>query len=153
MVISTNHRSCTKWFIHLVQSLIGYYLVQYSLLTSLLYRYAITTGNNEHKFRIDPVLGHVIPNAPLDYEHTSSLHLQVEARDNPTNPANQRRALCQVDVALVDVNDNKPIFSEMTYYAKIRETSSIGHDVIWAHASDRDSGMLWRRGYKSDGIV
>lgn len=108
----------------------------------LLYRYSIIAGNNEHKFRIDPVLGHVIVNAPIDYEHTSSFQLQIEARDSPKNPGNQRRSLCHVNVAIIDVNDNRPVFGDLTYYAKVKETASVGSDVIRVQATDRDSGMF-----------
>ena len=49
-----------------------------------------------------------------------------------------------MNVTLTDVNDNKPVFNEGSYYAAVMETASIGDEVIKVQATDTDAG-LWIR--------
>jgi hypothetical protein len=105
------------------------------------FRYTIISGNNERKFRVNASSGQIFINAPLDREHTAHFTLKVQAADSPSNPAQQRRSLTQVDITVEDNNDNKPVFSKKSYYAWVRETAKIGSDVITVQATDPDLGM------------
>lgn len=89
---------------------------------------------------MDPLSGEIFVHAPLDRERTPKHSLKIAASDQPTNPANKRSPFIFINVQLIDVNDNKPLFNTGSYYAAVKETVGVGHDVITVQASDADEG-------------
>lgn len=103
-------------------------------------RYRIVEGNEDRRFRIELNSGKIYIHAPLDRERTPTYSLKIEASDRPLQAANQKASIIFVNVTLTDVNDNKPVFSKGSYYAAVKETASVGDDVIMVQATDADAG-------------
>ncbi|GAU98678.1 hypothetical protein RvY_09792 [Ramazzottius varieornatus] len=95
----------------------------------------IVDGNREEAFTIDHLSGVIVTNRPLDRERTRSYRLTVVAKDTS-------EATCQVvvDVAIIDNNDNAPVFEKTVYEfrAKCREALTY---VGTVSAVDDDIGM------------
>lgn len=58
------------------------------------------------------VLGKVIANRTVDYEEVHWLNFTVRASDNGSPP---RAAEIPVYLEIVDINDNNPIFDQLSY--------------------------------------
>ncbi|XP_076815367.1 protocadherin Fat 1-like isoform X2 [Clavelina lepadiformis] len=98
--------------------------------------YTIEYGDTFHQFDIDFVGGTLTSLGNLDYETQSHYRLQIRARDSKS------RAFADVfvNIDVVDVNDNIPVFSQTSYVARMRETARVGSTVLQITASDADSG-------------
>uniref|UniRef100_A0AAY5L2H7 FAT atypical cadherin 3b n=1 Tax=Esox lucius TaxID=8010 RepID=A0AAY5L2H7_ESOLU len=72
---------------------------------------------------------------PLDYEKASYYRLTVKATDTQTGA----RSEVDVEIAVLDVNDNPPMFQNVTYSASLPENSMIGTAVLQVSALDVDS--------------
>ena len=76
--------------------------------------FSIIDGNNDGVFRIDPTTGEIFTTViSPDFELYSSYFLIVQATDNGTNP---RSASAPVEVTVLDVNDNQPVFGTILFY-------------------------------------
>ncbi len=71
-----------------------------------------------------------------DYEFSPQLEIQVRATDSGDSSLFD---VATVAIALEDVNDNRPVFSEETYSASIEENLSAGTSVTRVQADDDDS--------------
>ena len=58
------------------------------------------------------VLGKVVANRTVDYEEVHGLNFTVRASDNGSPP---RAAEIPVYLEIVDINDNNPIFDQLSY--------------------------------------
>ncbi|KAK3592814.1 hypothetical protein CHS0354_019041 [Potamilus streckersoni] len=99
-------------------------------------KYQIADGNEYGIFKIYSS-GDIYLVSPLDYENTTSFTLTIVAYDiaNHTIKGN-----CTVRIDVMDVNDNKPEFSQPVYTANFSEGgASIGGQVN-VSARDKDSG-------------
>ncbi|KAM9849717.1 uncharacterized protein ACBR49_007004 [Aulostomus maculatus] len=74
---------------------------------------------------------------PLDRERRPRLSLKLIAVDGGTP---QRSGSVNIDVTVLDVNDNVPIFNQSVYKASVMENTVKGTSVITVNASDADSG-------------
>jgi len=111
------------------------------------------------KFSIDARSGFMSVKGSLDREKKSQYKLHVSISDLssssivpvssssvdpgqqlqlPTSSQQQQTVLVIVDVT--DVNDNPPVFSEKTYYIKVREDFPVGTIVMRMKATDDDEG-------------
>lgn len=63
---------------------------------------------------------------PLDYERAHEYLLTIQATDLGTPPLSNQAT---VNITILDSNDNAPVFSKMTYSARISEDCAIG-DVV-----------------------
>ncbi|XP_053703162.1 protocadherin Fat 3 isoform X3 [Synchiropus splendidus] len=72
---------------------------------------------------------------PLDYEAAQYYRLTVKATDTLTGAKSE----VDVDVVVVDVNDNPPLFQNASYWAVLTENSMIGTSVLQVFAQDQDS--------------
>ena len=99
--------------------------------------YLITEGNSDHKFRIDETSGQIALNRQLDRETVSRYVLSVTARD-----AGQPNlsASTSVVIDVLDENDNAPEFMHSETKISIRETMTIGSELVTFQASDADLG-------------
>ncbi|CAK1600650.1 unnamed protein product [Parnassius mnemosyne] len=107
-------------------------------------RYNIVSGNTENAYRLsshrelDGVLYLDLQiNGFLDRETTDHYELVIEALDGGTPPL---RGTMTVNITILDVNDNPPVFAESAYSATIPENATIGTTVLKVSATDSDAG-------------
>ncbi|XP_051766360.1 protocadherin gamma-A6-like [Ctenopharyngodon idella] len=74
---------------------------------------------------------------PLDREQHPRLSFVVTAVDGGTP---QRSGNMKIEVTVLDINDNAPVFNQSVYRAIITENSLKGTFITSANASDADSG-------------
>ncbi|SPP79093.1 blast:Cadherin-related tumor suppressor [Drosophila guanche] len=108
-------------------------------------QYEIVAGNVDHKFRLatttnpsgDTSYLHLETTGNLDRESRGSYQLNISARDGGSPP---RLGYLQVNVTILDVNDNPPIFDHSDYNVSLNETAVAGTPVVTVMASDNDLG-------------
>ncbi len=117
-------------------------------------RYEIISGNTDHAFRLksskadDGILYlDLVVNGSLDHETNPRYELLIRAYDGGNPPQHGDMI---VNITIVDVNDNQPIFSNSRYFAKIFENATVGTSVLQVSASDSDSGDNGKISYTID---
>lgn len=107
-------------------------------------RYEIISGNTDDAFRLsshrerDGVLYLDLQiNGQLDRETVDRYELVVEASDGGTPPLKGRMT---VNITILDVNDNPPLFTENAYSASVPENATVGTAVLKVSATDADAG-------------
>ncbi|TKS72087.1 Protocadherin Fat 4 [Collichthys lucidus] len=98
--------------------------------------YYIASGNLDYAFHIDQLSGELSIRHPLDYEHIQKYVLWVEARDQGFPPYSSYE---KVEITVLDVNDNHPVFDKDPFHAEILENLS-PQRVLMVSAVDLDSG-------------
>ena len=88
--------------------------------------YTIMEGDPSLQFDIGFDTGVIRVVYPLDYENTQYYRLTVKATDTLTGA----RSEVDVDIAVLDVNDNPPLFQNAAYAATLAENSMIGTAVL-----------------------
>ncbi|XP_031421849.1 cadherin-like protein 26 isoform X2 [Clupea harengus] len=73
-------------------------------------------------------------NGPLDYEQPKILNVVYE-ENTPSGRASTRLG---VEIKVLDINDNPPVFSKEIYYATLEESKQQGSEVVTVQASDAD---------------
>ncbi|XP_074530809.1 protocadherin gamma-A10-like [Halichoeres trimaculatus] len=73
----------------------------------------------------------------LDREEQPRLSLKLLAVDGGSPP---RSGTVNIDVMVLDVNDNAPVFNQSVYRATVVENAAKGTYIVSVNASDRDSG-------------
>ncbi|CAL4242821.1 unnamed protein product, partial [Meganyctiphanes norvegica] len=76
---------------------------------------------------------------PIDYEDGNHHVLMIKAFD-VNEP--QHFGFVMVDVAVIDVNDNTPLFVNQPFYALVTTDAKYGDIIIQVQAIDADSGMF-----------
>lgn len=106
--------------------------------------YHIVNGNDDNKFRLavttNPSGGsylHLETIGKLDRESRGSYVLNISAGDGGKPP---RNGYLQVNVTILDVNDNPPIFDHSDYIVSLNESVPPGSPVLQVMASDNDLG-------------
>lgn len=107
--------------------------------------YRIVAGNHEDKFRLavttnpsgDVSYLHLETTGKLDRESRGYYFLNISAKDGGEPPQN---GYLLVNVTVLDVNDNPPIFDHSDYSVTLNETVSPGSIVLQVMASDNDLG-------------
>ncbi|MGH0176874.1 UNVERIFIED_CONTAM: hypothetical protein FKN15_016909 [Acipenser sinensis] len=99
--------------------------------------YSITEGDPFSQFSIHFNTGVIHVTSPLDFESHPAYKLSIRATDSLTGAHSE----VFVDIILVDVNDNAPLFKEKSYTATLSEASVIGTSVVQVIATDSDSGV------------
>ncbi|XP_056592786.1 protocadherin alpha-7-like isoform X6 [Triplophysa dalaica] len=100
-------------------------------------------GANEH-FSLDVHSGQqsmsaeLVLQKALDREKQPVIHLLLTAVDGGKPP---KSGTLSIVVDVVDVNDNKPVFSKSLYKLRLKENSPIGFKIITILASDLDEGI------------
>lgn len=87
-------------------------------------RYRIV--NHPDLFTIS-VNGSIYTRVPLDRELRSQYDLVVEASDGAVDP---RRTTLTLQVQVMDIDDNSPVFSQETYVVNVPENSPVGTVVL-----------------------
>ncbi|KAM3963659.1 dachsous cadherin-related 1 [Aphomia sociella] len=107
-------------------------------------KYNIVSGNTDNAFRLsshrerDGVLYLDLQiNGFLDRETTDHYELVIVALDGGTPPLS---GTMTVNITILDVNDNPPVFAESAYSANIPENATVGTPVLKVFATDADAG-------------
>ncbi|XP_030594964.1 protocadherin Fat 4 [Archocentrus centrarchus] len=98
--------------------------------------YYIASGNLDNAFHIDQLSGELSIRHPLDYEHIQKYVLWIEARDQGFPPYSSYE---KVEITVLDVNDNHPVFDKDPFHAEKLENLS-PQQVLMVSAVDLDSG-------------
>uniref|UniRef100_A0A8D0H047 FAT atypical cadherin 4 n=1 Tax=Sphenodon punctatus TaxID=8508 RepID=A0A8D0H047_SPHPU len=98
--------------------------------------YYIASGNLGNTFQIDQLTGQVSISQPFDYEAIQKYVVWIEARDTGFPPFSSYEKL---EVTVVDVNDNAPMFKQDPFIAEILENLS-PRKILTVSAVDKDSG-------------
>ncbi|CAG9579028.1 unnamed protein product [Danaus chrysippus] len=93
-------------------------------------KYAIVDGDNT--FSIDRYSGKIVLNRPLDYENKKIYEVNISASDS------EHVARTTLTIKVTDVNDNTPVFDEITYNRVLPEGSGI-LEIGRVSAKDIDS--------------
>uniref|UniRef100_A0A4W5JBD6 Protocadherin Fat 4 n=1 Tax=Hucho hucho TaxID=62062 RepID=A0A4W5JBD6_9TELE len=99
--------------------------------------YYIASGNLDNAFHIDQLTGELSIKHSLDFEHIQKYVLWIEARDQGFPPYSSYE---KVEITVLDVNDNHPVFDREPLHAEILENLS-PQRVLIVSAVDQDSGL------------
>ncbi len=101
-------------------------------------RYYILDGNLFGTFAVNRSTGEVRAAKPVDYEIASSFKITIQAVDD--NPVNPMSSTVPLNINVIDVNDNAPVFEEDPILITVRENTEVGTVVHVLSAMDKDSG-------------
>ncbi|XP_023149534.2 protocadherin-23 [Amphiprion ocellaris] len=93
-------------------------------------------------FAIDRYTGVVTLTRALDYEEQSEYTLTVWASDS------LHQTTGDVKVQVLDINDNAPVFSQVSYQVELSELVSANTFVLSVSATDTDSGLNGKISYR-----
>lgn len=101
--------------------------------------YSIVSGSNnvDSNFAIDMLNGSVYLAAKLDREQMPSYNLRIRAWDTD-RPAKYTDVDVQIDI--IDVNDNGPVFKQKKYEVGVPENTPPGGIILRVQAKDPDRG-------------
>ncbi len=102
-------------------------------------KYIIVSGDDQQQFSINPDSGVVTIVNRLDFESVTQYVLRVRASDTVTKALFAEALL---NVTVIDVNDNDPIFSFAGFMANVDEDVPIGTVLTVLTATDKDSGSF-----------
>ncbi|XP_031655229.1 cadherin-23 [Oncorhynchus kisutch] len=91
------------------------------------------------QFRLNTRSGEITTTALLDRELKSEYILIVRAVDGGVGPL-QKTGIATVNITILDINDNSPMWRDEPYHANVVEMSPIDTDVISVLAIDPDVG-------------
>ncbi|XP_054886595.1 protocadherin Fat 2-like [Poeciliopsis prolifica] len=98
--------------------------------------YNLEEENASKHFHIDFKTGVLTITNPLDYESQTMHFLTVRATDSVTGAFSE----ASIEIVVEDVNDNPPLFPQLTYSVNIAEGLPVSTSVIQLNATDKDSG-------------
>ncbi|NXI90142.1 PCD23 protein, partial [Psophia crepitans] len=99
--------------------------------------YRISSGDPHGRFSIDPQFGIIRTKKQLDHETQAVVVLTIQSQLG-NSPA---YSSTQVNISVIDVNDNPPVFLTKSDKVTISCTQPPGTAVYIAHAEDKDSGL------------
>ncbi|PKU47422.1 protocadherin-23 [Limosa lapponica baueri] len=99
--------------------------------------YKISSGDPHGRFSIDPQFGIIRTKKQLDHETQSVVVLTIQSQlgNSPVYSSTQ------VNISVIDINDNPPVFLTQSDKVTISHTQPPGTAVYIAHAEDKDSGL------------
>ncbi|XP_059616920.1 cadherin-87A [Phlebotomus argentipes] len=113
--------------------------------------YYIMLGNEEGAFYIDKTSGDVFTNKSLDRETTDKYMLFILASKKPdmvitdddraaysVKALERDSTVAKVEIKVLDINDNPPVFAPEIYYAGISSKASINELVTLLNITDND---------------
>ena len=108
--------------------------------------YSIISGNNAGKFKLGRnttecggnYLLCIITQGSLDREDVSVYELNISASDRGKPSL---YAYCLVNITIVDLNDNSPVFTRNLYNASVDENTPAGVEILAVSATDKDQGL------------
>ncbi|XP_057655100.1 cadherin-related tumor suppressor [Diorhabda carinulata] len=107
--------------------------------------YSIIAGNKDEKFKLiltpnptgETSYLHLETTGKLDRETQGFYVLNISVKDGGKSP---RYGYLQVNVTILDVNDNPPIFDHSDYIVSLNESVPPGTSVLQVMATDNDMG-------------
>lgn len=107
--------------------------------------YAMLESTDDSMFAIEAGTGHLMQLKPLDYETKTSYELKIVAYDNLNASGNSLSAMCVIRIEVIDVNDNRPVFSWPVDADKhmlvTLNVSESGTDSFKLNATDSDTNQ------------
>uniref|UniRef100_A0A8C7XTF0 Protocadherin-16 n=1 Tax=Oryzias sinensis TaxID=183150 RepID=A0A8C7XTF0_9TELE len=100
--------------------------------------YKIAAGDPDGDFQLHSRTGALSTSRGLDREKKPKYILEVVAVDRGS-PA--LSATATVEVKVLDVNDNSPVFSKNSYTVEVLEDAEEGYQVLQVSATDVDEGL------------
>ena len=100
--------------------------------------YSISAGNEQNRFSIDSVSGELRVVNGLDHETIPMYNLTVTASDNGTSPLSSD---VLVSIHVIDINDNRPVFSQSVYRGQLLENLLAGQSIATVTVTDEDSPL------------
>uniref|UniRef100_A0A4W6BPX2 Cadherin domain-containing protein n=1 Tax=Lates calcarifer TaxID=8187 RepID=A0A4W6BPX2_LATCA len=98
---------------------------------------AETPASIQELFRLDAVSGRLSTAVELDREDQASYLLHIQAADAGSPPLH---SVGKVNITLRDINDNRPVFYPVQYFANVKENEPSGSYVTTVSATDPDLG-------------
>uniref|UniRef100_A0A669BZ23 Protocadherin Fat 4 n=1 Tax=Oreochromis niloticus TaxID=8128 RepID=A0A669BZ23_ORENI len=98
---------------------------------------AETPASVQELFRLDVVSGRLSTAVELDREDQASYLLHIQAADAGSPPLH---SVGKVNITLWDINDNRPVFYPVQYFANVKENEPSGSYVTTVSATDPDLG-------------
>ena len=104
-------------------------------------------GEDSNAFSIDKNTAtiQISSKAKIDFESKKAYFFQVSAIDKA---GTGMKVYANISVSVVDINDNKPVFSRSVYNVTVPESVGIGHFLVNLNASDADSGYYGAVSYR-----
>ncbi|XP_038055209.1 protein dachsous-like [Patiria miniata] len=100
--------------------------------------YSIINGNDYGTFGINRTTGVIINTREVDFELSSHYQLTVLLEDN--GPVHPQTTTVTVNINVLDMNDNTPVFANDPIQFSLSENVAVGH-LVWTFlATDADSG-------------
>ncbi|XP_072302038.1 protocadherin-16 [Eucyclogobius newberryi] len=100
--------------------------------------YRITGGDPDGDFQLHASTGALSTSQALDRETTAEYNLEVVATDKGS-PA--QSTTVTVNVRVLDVNDNSPVFGRSSYTVEVSEDATVGTPVLEVKATDKDEAF------------
>lgn len=100
--------------------------------------YSIISGDTR-AFMIDSRTGTIKSKVSFDRETKVSYSLTVRARDHGQTPQD---GTATVDISILDVNDNKPVITNVPATKQVPEDKNTGEVLFVVTATDQDLGKL-----------
>ncbi|GCB72987.1 hypothetical protein scyTo_0006570, partial [Scyliorhinus torazame] len=97
--------------------------------------YRLTDTAPDTPFVINSGTGWITVSAQLDREFVEHYSFGVEARDHGSPSLS---ASASVTITVMDVNDNRPEFTQKEYFIRLNEDAAVGTSVLTVTAVDRD---------------
>ena len=98
--------------------------------------YALLGNHRHYDFQIDPKTGNItVGPGGLDRERIG-LYLLVAVASDSGVP--QQSATAAIQIAIIDVNDNSPVWEQEFYEVVLHENTTIGTEIIQVLATDLD---------------
>ncbi|XP_019623295.1 PREDICTED: protocadherin Fat 4-like [Branchiostoma belcheri] len=102
--------------------------------------YAVVSGDDSNVFRLDPNTGTLSLKENVDRETTEVFSLVVMATDSEDSSGVQYNVTTLVNITVLDVNDNPPVFDPHVYYMSLLESTLVGAAVTQLTCIDNDDG-------------
>ncbi|PNI63253.1 DCHS2 isoform 3 [Pan troglodytes] len=109
--------------------------------------YSIISGNSQNNFHVETnffhseypykQVGYLVLLHSLDREASASHELVILASDSGCPPLSSTAV---ISIQVLDVNDNPPNFSSLSYHTHVKESTPLGSHITVVSANDRDTG-------------
>ncbi|XP_026227263.1 protocadherin-16-like isoform X2 [Anabas testudineus] len=96
------------------------------------------TGDPDGDFQLHTTTGALSTSRSLDRERRAKYTLEVVAADRGSPPLS---TTVTVEIKVLDVNDNSPVFSKTSYSVEVSEDAREGTQVLQVSATDADEGQ------------
>ncbi|XP_015235254.1 PREDICTED: protocadherin-16-like [Cyprinodon variegatus] len=100
--------------------------------------YRITEGDPDGALQLHPNTGALSTSRGLDRETKANYNLKVVATDHGSPPLS---ATVTVNLKVLDVNDNSPVFKRNSYNVEVSEDAAKGFQVLQVSATDADDDL------------